>query len=292
MGLVGESGCGKTTLGETLLKLHDATAGEIYYDGRPITDMSDGAFRPMREQMQMIFQDPHSNLDSRMVIGDIITEPMNVLDVGDKADREARAKELLDQVGLDRSYYDRYPHEFSGGQRQRVGIARALSVDPDFVVCDEPVSALDVSVQAQILELLDDLQDEYGLTYLFISHDLSVVRYICDRLAVMYLGKIVESGESEDVFENPQHPYTRALLSAVPDPDPAVDRDRIFLEGAPPSPENPPSGCRFRTRCPEKIGPVCEEAPPEFYDIEDGHRSACYLHDESVDESRPEPDDE
>jgi oligopeptide/dipeptide ABC transporter ATP-binding protein len=292
MGLVGESGCGKTTLGETLLKLHDATAGEIYYDGRPITDMSDGAFRPMREQMQMIFQDPHSNLDSRMVIGDIITEPMNVLDVGDKADREARAKELLDQVGLDRSYYDRYPHEFSGGQRQRVGIARALSVDPDFVVCDEPVSALDVSVQAQILELLDDLQDEYGLTYLFISHDLSVVRYICDRLAVMYLGKIVESGESEDVFENPQHPYTRALLSAVPDPDPAVDRDRIFLEGAPPSPENPPSGCRFQTRCPEKIGPVCEEAPPEFYDIEDGHRSACYLHDESVDESRPEPDDE
>jgi len=292
MGLVGESGCGKTTLGETLLKLHDATAGEIYYDGRPITDMSDGAFRPMREQMQMIFQDPHSNLDSRMVIGDIITEPMNVLDVGDKADREARAKELLDQVGLDRSYYDRYPHEFSGGQRQRVGIARALSVDPDFVVCDEPVSALDVSVQAQILELLDDLQDEYGLTYLFISHDLSVVRYICDRLAVMYLGKIVESGEAEDVFENPQHPYTRALLSAVPDPDPAVDRDRIFLEGAPPSPENPPSGCRFRTRCPEKIGPVCEEAPPEFYDIEDGHRSACYLHDESVDESRPEPDDE
>jgi oligopeptide/dipeptide ABC transporter ATP-binding protein len=292
MGLVGESGCGKTTLGETLLKLHDATAGEIYYDGRPITDMSDGAFRPMREQMQMIFQDPHSNLDSRMVIGDIITEPMNVLDVGDKADREARARELLDQVGLDRSYYDRYPHEFSGGQRQRVGIARALSVDPDFVVCDEPVSALDVSVQAQILELLDDLQDEYGLTYLFISHDLSVVRYICDRLAVMYLGKIVESGESEDVFENPQHPYTRALLSAVPDPDPAVDRDRIFLEGAPPSPENPPSGCRFQTRCPEKIGPVCEEAPPEFYDIEDGHRSACYLHDESVDESRPEPDDE
>ncbi|WP_134671777.1 ABC transporter ATP-binding protein [Halorussus marinus] len=292
MGLVGESGCGKTTLGETLLKLHDATAGEIYYDGRPITDLSDGQFRPMREQMQMIFQDPHSNLDSRMVIGDIITEPMNVLDVGDRADREARAKELLDQVGLDRSYYDRYPHEFSGGQRQRVGIARALSVDPDFVVCDEPVSALDVSVQAQILELLDDLQDEYGLTYLFISHDLSVVRYICDRLAVMYLGKIVEIGESEDVFENPQHPYTRALLSAVPDPDPAVDRDRIFLEGAPPSPENPPEGCRFQTRCPEKIGPVCEEAPPEFYDIEDGHHSACYLHDEAVDESRSEADDE
>jgi oligopeptide/dipeptide ABC transporter ATP-binding protein len=286
MGLVGESGCGKTTLGETILRLHEPTEGEIYFDGRPITGLSHDQFRPMRKQIQMIFQDPHSNLDSRMVIGDIITEPMKVLGVGNREEREARAKDLLDEVGLDQSYYDRYPHEFSGGQRQRIGIARALSVNPDFVVCDEPVSALDVSVQAQILELLDDLQDEFGLTYLFISHDLSVVRYICDSLAVMYLGTIVEIGESEDIFENPQHPYTRALLSAVPDPDPEVDRDRTFLEGSPPSPEDPPKGCRFQTRCPDKIGSICEEAPPEFYDIEDGHRSACYLHDETVDDTR------
>ncbi len=287
LGVVGESGCGKTTLGETLVRLSDPTSGRIHFDGDDITATSSRNFRPYRKRMQIIFQNPQSNLDPRMTIGEIIEEPMDRLGTPGDESKEERAKHLLEQVGLDPASYDRYPHEFSGGQRQRIGIARALSVDPDFVVCDEPVSALDVSIQVQILNLLKDLQDEFGLTYLFISHDLSVVRYISDRIAVMYLGEIVERGDSEDVFEHPQHPYTQALLSAIPRLDVETSRDRILLEGTPPSPENPPSGCSFHPRCQEKIGEVCEEAPPEFYPAgEAEHEAACYLLDEEVASSR------
>lgn len=286
-GLVGESGCGKTTLGETIMRLHEVTEGQILFDGEDITEASESRMRELRKHMQMIFQDPQSNLDPRMTVGSIVEEPLKILDMADAEEREERARDLLDRVGLDQSSYSRYPHEFSGGQRQRIGIARALSVNPEFVVCDEPVSALDVSVQAQILDLLDELQDEFGLTYLFISHDLSVVRYICDKLSVMYLGKVVEIGESEDVFQNPQHPYTRSLLSSVASPDPKTHRDRILLEGTVPSPEDPPEGCRFHTRCPEKIGDVCQKEHPGFYSLEEnGHRSACYHHDDSVESTR------
>jgi oligopeptide/dipeptide ABC transporter ATP-binding protein len=288
LGIVGESGCGKTTLGETIVRLHDPTDGEIWFDGENITELDGSALRELRKRIQMIYQDPTSNLNPRMTVGGIVTEPMKLLSDASGEEREARAKELLEQVGLNQSHYDRYPHEFSGGQRQRIGIARALSVRPDFVVCDEPVSALDVSVQAQILDLLDDLQEEYGLTYLFISHDLSVVRYICDSLGVMYLGNLMELGPSESVFENPSNPYTKALLSAVPDSEPGTRRDRIILEGSPPSPADPPSGCPFQTRCPEKVGEVCEAGLPDFHAVaEDGHRSACVLHDDAV-EATPE----
>ena len=287
LGIVGESGCGKTTLGETIVRLHEPTDGEIWFDGENITDVDGSELRELRKRVQMIYQDPTSNLNPRMTVGGIITEPMNLLTDANEEEREARAKELLEQVGLDATHYDRYPHEFSGGQRQRIGIARALSVRPDFVVCDEPVSALDVSVQAQVLDLLDDLQDEYGLTYLFISHDLSVVRHISDSLGVMYLGNVMEMGPSESVFENPSNPYTQALLSAVPDPDPDTRRDRIILKGSPPSPADPPSGCQFQTRCPMKAGEVCEQAHPDFYEVgDDGHRSACVLHDDSVEAPR------
>jgi oligopeptide/dipeptide ABC transporter ATP-binding protein len=291
LGIVGESGCGKTTLGETIVRLHDLTAGELWFDGQNITEIGGSELRELRKRIQMIYQDPTSNLNPRMTIGSIITEPMKLLADTTQKERDDRAMELLEQVGLDASHADRYPHEFSGGQKQRVGIARALSVRPDFVVCDEPVSALDVSVQAQILALLDNLQDKYDLTYLFISHDLSVVRYICDSLGVMYLGQLMEIGGSEIIFENPQHPYTQSLLSAVPDPNPESTRDRILLEGAPPSPANPPSGCPFHTRCPKKVGEICETDPPAFYDVsEDGgdndagynHASACVRHDDAV----------
>lgn len=291
VGIVGESGCGKTTLGETIMRLHDPTGGEIKFDGQDISEFSRSNMKTFRKRMQMIFQDPNSNLDPRMTVGDIIEEPMDRLGVYSSDERRERAKELLDRVQLDRSYYDRYPHEFSGGQKQRIGIARAISVDPEFVVCDEPVSALDVSVQAQVLGLLDELQEELGLTFLFISHDLSVIRYICDRVGVMYLGELVEIGETEDIFTNPQHPYTRALLSAVPDPNPHHDRDRILLEGTPPSPANPPSGCRFHTRCPEKIGTICETEDPATFDVEGtGHGANCHLHSSDVDQEAVEID--
>lgn len=289
LGIVGESGCGKTTLGETIVRLHDVTGGEIWFDGQNITETGGSELRELRKRIQMIYQDPTSNLNPRMTIGSIITEPMKLLSDASQEECDARAMELLEQVGLAASHADRYPHEFSGGQKQRVGIARALSVRPDFVVCDEPVSALDVSVQAQILALLDDLQDKYDLTYLFISHDLSVVRYICDSLGVMYLGQLMEIGDSETIFEDPQHPYTQSLLSAVPNSDPESTRDRILLEGAPPSPANPPSGCPFHTRCPKKAGDICETEPPTFYDVSGGasdsgnnHASACVLHDDSI----------
>uniref|UniRef100_A0A7D6CSH2 ATP-binding cassette domain-containing protein n=1 Tax=Natrinema zhouii TaxID=1710539 RepID=A0A7D6CSH2_9EURY len=255
LGLVGESGCGKSTLGRTILRLLEPTDGDIYFKGENLADLGGEALRQTRSDMQMIFQDPQSSLDPRMKVGQIIEEPMRAHDMLDDEGREARAKELLEKVGLDPRHYNRYPHAFSGGQRQRINLARALSVDPDFVVCDEPVSALDVSIQAQVLNTMDRLQDEFGLTYLFIAHDLSVIRHISDRVAVMYLGHIVELAEKEELFENPQHPYTRALLESIPVPDPRENGARGVLEGEVPSPANPPSGCRFRTRCPRLIAP-------------------------------------
>jgi peptide/nickel transport system ATP-binding protein len=255
LGLVGESGCGKSTLGRTVLRLLEPTEGDIYFKGENLADLSGEELRRTRSDMQMIFQDPQSSLDPRMKVGQIIEEPMRAHDMLDDDGREARAKELLEKVGLDPQHYNRHPHAFSGGQRQRINLARALSVDPDFVVCDEPVSALDVSIQAQVLNTMERLQEEFGLTYLFIAHDLSVIRHISDRVAVMYLGNIVELAEKEELFENPQHPYTRALLESIPVPDPRENGVRGVLEGEVPSPVDPPSGCRFRTRCPRLIAP-------------------------------------
>ncbi|WP_303657476.1 dipeptide ABC transporter ATP-binding protein [Halomarina pelagica] len=263
LGLVGESGCGKSTTGRTILRLLDPTEGRVVFAGHDLSDLSRGELRERRRDMQMIFQDPLSSLDPRMTVGQTVAEPLTIHGLPEEGSRRERVAELLEAVGLDPSQRDRYPHELSGGQRQRVGIARALAVDPDFIVCDEPVSALDVSVQAQILNLLEDLQDEFGLTYLFIAHDLSVVRHICDRIAVMYLGEVVEVAGTDELFDDPKHPYTRALLSAIPEPDPRAATDRVILEGDVPSPVAPPSGCHFRTRCPSVI-------PPEDVDVEQG----------------------
>ncbi|MFH5799420.1 ABC transporter ATP-binding protein [Haladaptatus sp. CMAA 1911] len=261
LGLVGESGCGKSTTGETLLSLRDATDGKVVFDGRNVYDMDD--LTEFRKRAQVVFQDPFSSLDPRMTAGEIIREPLDVHSVGSREERRERAQSLMDRVGLSAGQIDRYPHEFSGGQRQRIGIARALALEPEFIVLDEPVSALDVSVQAQILNLLEDLQDEFGLTYLFIAHDLSVVRHICDRVAVMYLGHIMELGPAEELFENPKNPYTISLLSAIPDPDPTSRGERVTLRGTPPSPRDPPKGCPFSTRCPMKI------RPDEFQNVDD-----------------------
>ncbi len=256
LGLVGESGCGKSSVGRTLLQLQEATEGSVYYRGTDITELSSSELRDLRQDVQLIFQNPQSSLNPRLTISDIIGEALDIHDiVDDKQRRDKKIKELLDRVGLNASHANRYPHEFSGGQLQRIGIARALAVEPDFIVCDEPVSALDVSVQAQILNLLEDLQNEFGISYLFIAHDLSVVEHIADRIAVMYLGKIVEVGTPEELFSPPQHPYTEALLSAIPEPDPKWEPDRILLEGTVPSPIDPPSGCSFHTRCPRVIPP-------------------------------------
>jgi len=265
LALVGESGCGKSTLARAVLQLLQPTDGSVQYRGKELTGMSSKDLRPLRQNLQMIFQDPQSSLNPRMKVGQIIEEPMKAHSLpadedvpegkSKKEARRERSKRLLEDVGLKREYYNRYPHEFSGGQRQRLNLARALSTNPDFVMCDEPVSALDVSVQAQVLNTMQNLQDEFGLTYLFISHDLSVVRYVADRVAVMYLGHIMELGDKEEVFENPQHPYTQALLDAIPVPDPRTSEARAPLEGDVPSPINPPSGCRFRTRCPKLIQP-------------------------------------
>ncbi len=255
LGLVGESGCGKSTLGRTILRLLDPTDGTIRFKGEDLAELSGEELRRKRSEIQLIFQDPQSSLDPRMKVGQIIEEPMRAHGMLDGEGREARAKELLEKVGLDPRHYNRYPHAFSGGQRQRINLARALSVDPDFVVCDEPVSALDVSIQAQVLNTMEELQEEFGLTYLFIAHDLSVIRYISDRVAVMYLGHIVELAEREELFENPKHPYTKALLESIPTPDPRDRGERGVLEGEVPSPIDPPSGCRFRTRCPRLIAP-------------------------------------
>lgn len=255
LGLVGESGCGKSTLGRTIIRLLEPTEGAIYINGENLADLSGRELRDRRSEFQMVLQDPQSSLNPRMRIGDIIEEPMKAHGMLDEEGREARAKELLDMVKLEAEHYHRFPHEFSGGQRQRVNLARALSVDPDFIVCDEPVSALDVSVQAEVLNTMRELQEELGLTYLFITHDLSVVRYICDRVAVMYLGRIVERASREELFEHPKHPYTQALLGSIPVPDPRRRGERSVIRGEVPSPIDPPSGCRFRTRCPYLIKP-------------------------------------
>jgi len=282
LGLVGESGCGKSTTGRAILQLYRPTAGHVYFndDGEEVdlTTIKGERLRRMRRKMQMIFQDPYASLNPRMTVGNIIGEPLEVHNICRGKERRERVQELLQVVGLNPYFINRYPHEFSGGQRQRIGVARALAVNPSFIVCDEPISALDVSIQAQIINLLEELQEQFGLTYLFIAHDLSVVRHISNRVAVMYLGKIVELTTREELYENPLHPYTQALLSAVPIPDPEVEekRKRIILEGDVPSPANPPKGCNFNTRCP-RVMDICKEIEPEFKDIGGEHFVACHL---------------
>ena len=278
LGLVGESGSGKSTTGYCVLQLLKATSGSVRFEGRELTDMGRDDVRKLRREMQIVFQDPYSSLNPRMTVGDIVGEPLVVHGVGSRRDRSARVRELLDVVGFDPSFSNRYPHEFSGGQRQRIGVARSLALNPSMMVLDEPVSALDVSIQAQVVNLLAHLQDEFELTYLFIAHDLSVVRHISDRVAVMYLGKIVELGTRSDIYETPTHPYTQALLSAVPieSPNQRGKRTRIVLQGDVPSPANPPSGCRFRTRC-WKAQPICAEEEPPLIDRGHGHPSACHF---------------
>src|SRR6056297_636390 len=279
-GLVGESGCGKSTTGRTIIRLYDITEGQVIIDGVDISELSQKELIPYRRKMQMIFQDPYASLNSRMTVSDIIGEALDIHGLAKGDARRDRINYLLKRVGLTTEHASRYPHEFSGGQRQRIGIARALAVDPEFIICDEPISALDVSIQAQVVNMLDDLQSELGLTYLFIAHDLSMVKHISDRIAVMYLGRIVEIGEADRLYDNPEHPYTQALLSAVPIPDPDVTRalakDRVILEGDVPSPLNPPSGCRFRTRCLYNK-PICSEEIPELVDLGDGHQVACHF---------------
>jgi oligopeptide transport system ATP-binding protein len=279
LGLVGESGCGKSTTGRAILQLYRPTAGSVFFEGKELTKMKGEDLRRMRRQMQMIFQDPYASLNPRMTVGSIISEPLEVHGIGTRAERLERVRELLAVVGLNPYFINRYPHEFSGGQRQRIGVARALAVNPQFIVCDEPISALDVSIQAQVINLLEDLQEKFNLTYLFIAHDLSVVRHISDRVAVMYLGKIVELADRNTLYQNPMHPYSQALLSAVPIPDPLVEerRRRIILEGDVPSPVNPPKGCHFCTRCP-KVMDVCKDQEPEFRDYGTGHFVACWLY--------------
>ncbi len=276
LGLVGESGSGKTTTGRLVLRLVPATAGRVLFDGRSVFDLDARALRALRREMQIIFQDPYSSLNPRMTVGAAIEEPIRVHRLAGKAEARARVAALLERVGLAPDHAARYPHEFSGGQRQRVGIARALALGPRFIVCDEPVSALDVSIQAQILNLLEDLQRDLGLTYLFIAHDLAVVRHISDRVAVMYLGKIVEEAETEALFRAPLHPYTKALLSAIPVPDPKTRRERIILPGDPPDPAAPPPGCPFHPRCPEAV-PECRSEVPAFREARPGHRVSCLL---------------
>jgi oligopeptide transport system ATP-binding protein len=277
LGLVGESGCGKTTTGRCILQLEKATSGEIVFEGQDLNKLDQRNLVPVRQKIQIIFQDPYSSLNPRMKIGDIIGEPMGVHKIlTDSRERQARVSELLSVCGLDPKFADRYPHEMSGGQRQRVGIARALAMNPEFIICDEAVSALDVSIQAQVINLLEDLRDEFGLTYLFIAHDLSVVRHICHRVAVMYLGKMVELAECDELYDHPIHPYTQLLLSAVPIPDPEVEahREHQIVKGEVPSPINPPSGCVFHPRCPLAVD-SCSKEVPEFREIRPGHWVAC-----------------
>ena len=284
LGLVGESGCGKSTLARTLLNLLEPTGGSVRFKGEEIREMGRRDQRRMRRDVQMIFQDPQSSLDPRMKVGPIVEEPMKAHDMLDADGREDRARDLLEKVGLDPQHYNRYPHEFSGGQRQRINLARALSVNPEFIVCDEPTSALDVSIQAQVLNTMRELQDEFDLTYLFISHDLSVIRHISDRVAVMYLGRVAELADKEELFENPQHPYTQALLGSIPVPDPRARGRRGVVEGDVPSPIDPPSGCRFRTRCPELIA-------PEEYDLSEDEWARVRTFMRAVDDRRFEATD-
>ena len=282
LGLVGESGCGKSTCGRAILRLYDITDGSIRINGTEIGQSSSSDLRSMRPAMQMVFQDPQASLNPRMTVAAIIGEPLVEHSDLSKADRLERIFELMDAVGLNRDFANRYPHEFSGGQRQRIGIARALALNPKFIVCDEPIAALDVSIQAQVVNLLEDLQRKLGLTYLFISHDLSMVRHIADRVAVMYLGKIVELANRDALYSAPRHPYTQALLSAVPEPDPALEAtsERVILQGDVPSPSNPPKGCNFSTRCP-RVMDICKQIDPEFKENSPGHFSACHLDQET-----------
>ena len=274
LGLVGESGCGKSTVGRCLLRLIEPTRGEIRFEDQDVLSLSGGDLRRLRREMQIIFQDPYASLNPRLRVRDIVAEPLAVHGIGTRDERRARVAELLTKVGLDPDYMDRYPHEFSGGQRQRIGIARALALNPKLIVADEPVSALDVSVQAQVVNLLEDLQQEFNLTYLFISHGLAVVEHISDRVAVMYLGRIVEIASAADLYANPLHPYTRALLSAIPIPDPTRRRERIVLRGDVPTPINPPAGCRFHTRCPDAV-PECAQIDPDLREVAPNHSVAC-----------------
>ncbi len=284
IGIVGESGCGKSTTGRLILKLLEATEGEVYFEGKEITNLDRNELKNMRKDFQMVFQDPYACLNPRLSIKSIIEEPLKTHKYS-PAERKKKVEELLDKVGIPKSYLDRYPHEFSGGQRQRIGIARALALNPKFIVADEPVAALDVSIQAQILNLMSDLQEEFNLTYLFIAHDLSVVQYISDRIGVMYLGSMVELSESQELFDYTIHPYTRALLSAIPIPDPEINKRQIDLEGEIPSPINPPKGCRFHTRCPY-VEDICKKERPKFREVKKEHYVACHLAEKFIEEQK------
>jgi oligopeptide transport system ATP-binding protein len=286
LGLVGESGCGKSTLGRTLVRLLEPTDGEIVFQGRPIQHLGTRSLRPLRREMQMVFQDPYASLNPRKRVGTIVSDPMRIHNLGSRSEQKRRVGEILETVGLSPEHYNRFPHEFSGGQRQRIGIARALALRPKLIIADEPVSALDVSIQSQMLNLLDDLQNEFQLTFVFIAHDLGVVRHVSDRIAVMYLGKIVELSPAEELYTRPIMPYTEALLSAVPIPDPdlAEKRERIVLEGDVPSPINPPSGCRFHPRCPHAM-PVCSQRFPGRTDLGNGRWTNCFLYGDGEESS-------
>ena len=280
-GLVGETGSGKTTVGRTILRLYEPTDGEVRFDNVELMELNESGLRKMRKRMQMIFQDPYASLNPRMTVGSIISAPLDVHQMVNRKEKQERVQELLQMVGLNSEFVNRYPHEFSGGQRQRIGIARALAVNPDLVVCDEPISSLDVSIQAQVVNLLEQLQDQLGLTYLFIAHDLSMVRHISDRMAVMYLGKLMEVADRDEIYLRPVHPYTQALMSAVPVPDPdvALERKHIILEGDMPSPANPPVGCNFSTRC-QYAKDICHEQDPEFREVKADHFAACHFAEE------------
>lgn len=277
LGIVGESGCGKSTTGKSILRLIEPTEGEVWFEGNEVTTLSSEEMRKLRRNMQIIFQDPYASLNPRHTVEKIIGEPLFVHGMKSTEERKKRVRELLEVVGLSAYHATRYPHQFSGGQRQRIGIARALANNPKLIICDEPVSALDVSVQSQILNLMEDLRDEFNLTYIFIAHDLSVVKHISDRVGVMYLGRMVELADKDELYDNPKHPYTQALLSAVPDPDPDIEKERIILQGDVPSPANPPTGCAFHTRCPAAID-ICSKARPTFDPVSNHHFVACHLY--------------
>ena len=287
LGIVGESGCGKSTFGRSILRLIEPTSGEVIFEGTNICGLKKEEMRLKRREMQIVFQDPGASLNPRLTVGEIIGEPLEVFHICEGKEKEERIYKLMDLVGINRAYINRFPHEFSGGQRQRLGIARALAVNPKLIICDEPVSALDVSIRAQVLNLMKELKDKLNLTYIFISHDLSVVHHICDRVAVMYLGRVVEIADKKQIYENPVHPYTKALLSAIPMPDPEVKQERIILQGDVPNPADPPSGCHFHKRCPY-AKKECSETVPPFVTVEPGHQVLCWLAEEQQSETKHE----